>query len=174
MLALSAAELGITEQKSQELACSAMSHRIKAIKSLNKALSNGVQDFEEGNAMLATCYSLLFQSVLLEDGLPEYMTFIRGVVLVAGNMGARRLKFIFTSMLGTEQLQKMDPHLQGSPGINSDATNAAVESLEAFAPLCERASEKSFHGLLMKTARALSSSSRDGRRSPNSPLQEKS
>ncbi|KAL2159135.1 hypothetical protein VTH06DRAFT_2567 [Thermothelomyces fergusii] len=39
--------------------------------------------FEEGDALMATCFALTYQSVLLEDGMAEYMTFIRGIIIVA-------------------------------------------------------------------------------------------
>jgi hypothetical protein len=162
MLALSAADIASNEPQPSELACLAIAHRVKAIRALNQALSKGVQDFEEGNAMLATCYSLVFQSALMEDGLVEFMTFVRGVVLVAANMGARRMRFLFHSMLMPEQLQKMDPYLQGAPEISPQPINAAVKSLEAFGHLCVRESEKCFHALLVKVAQALYTSSRDG------------
>ncbi|KAJ4307141.1 hypothetical protein N0V88_000518 [Collariella sp. IMI 366227] len=75
----------------------AMTHRLKAIKAIKKALSSSSTTtvtithppchlFEEGNALMATCFALTYQSVLLPDGMAEYMTFIRGVVIVAIQM----------------------------------------------------------------------------------------
>jgi hypothetical protein len=166
MLGLSASDLNTKAPQSSELTCSAMSHRVQAIKSLNQALSNGLHTFEEGNAMLATCYVLLFQSVLLEDGLAEYMSFIRGCVLIAQNMGCKRMKFLFHSFLGTDSLAKMDPHLKEGPEVNPGPVGAGCKSLEAFEPLCQRDYEKEFHGSLLKTARALYTSSRNGKKPP--------
>jgi hypothetical protein len=169
MLGLSASDLTTKITQTSALACSAMTHRVQAIKSLNRALSKGLHTFEEGNAMLATCYVLIFQSVLLDDGLAEYMSFIRGVVLIAQNMGCKRMKFLFHSFLGMDALAQMDPHLKEGPEINPGPVNAGCKSLEAFGPLCQRDYEKNFHGSLLKTARALYTSSRNGKKSPMLP-----
>ena len=128
MLGLSASDLTTKVTQTTELTCSAMSHRVQAITSLNQALSNGLHTFEEGNAMLATCYVLLFQSVLLDDGLAEYMSFIRGCVLIAQNMGCKRMKFLFHSFLGTDSLAKLDPHLKEGPEVNPGPVDAPRNS----------------------------------------------
>jgi hypothetical protein len=166
MLALAASELALTEASPQALNSSAISHRVSAIQSLNKAISQGLQTFEEGNAMLATCYSLIFQSTLIDDGLVEYMTFIRGVVLLSSHMGANNIKFLFHSMFGEEQTKKLDPKLEESPLIDPDLVDAACASLEALAPLCTRNSEREYRGLLLSLARSLYSSSREGTQAP--------
>jgi hypothetical protein len=165
MLGLSASDLKERSIMTSEITYCAMAHRVQAIKSLNRAMSNGLHTFEEGNAMLATCYVLLFQSVLLEDGLGEYMSFIRGCVLIAQNMGCRRLKFLFHSVNGTESLAKMDPHLKESSEVNPEPVNAGCKSLEAFEPLCQLEYQKTFHNSLLKIARALYTSSRNGKKS---------
>jgi hypothetical protein len=164
MLGLSASDLKERVTQTSEITCSAMSHRVQAIKSLNKALSSGLHTFEEGNAMLATCYVLLFQSVLLEDGLAEYISFIRGCVLIAQNMGCKRMKFLFHSVMGTESLAKMDPHLKEGPEVNPAPVDAGCKSLEAFEPLCRKEYQKKFHTSLLKMARALYTSSRNGKK----------
>jgi hypothetical protein len=162
MLGLAALELAEIDTEASSLICAAIHHRVRAIKTLNQALSRGIHTFEEGNAMLATCYTLLFQSVLLDDGLPEFMTFIRGCVLVAFSMGCKSLKILFNNLLGHDQLAQMEPHLTGPPPVDAEVVDAACQSLEAFAPLCRQEYEKSFHGLLLKTARALYTSPRNG------------
>lgn len=162
MLGLSASDISMTPTLTSNLTCSAMSHRVQAIKALNQAMSNGLHTAEEGNAMLATCYALLFQSVLIDDGLPEFMSFLRGILVVASNMGCKRMKFIFHSFHGSEQFAKMEPHLDGAPAINHRLVDAACRSLEAFSPLCQQTYEKVYHGILLKTARALYTSSREG------------
>lgn len=164
MLGLSASDISVTPTMTSDLTCSAMSHRVQAIKSLNQALSNGLHTAEEGNAMLATCYALLFQSVLIDDGLSEFMSFLRGILVVASNMGCKRMKFLFHSFLGSEQFAMMEPHLDGAPGLNPELVDAACRSLEAFSSLCQQNYEKIYHDTLLKTARALFTSSREGTR----------
>jgi hypothetical protein len=51
----------------------AIDHRVKAIRAIKKTLSDvpRADTFEEGNAMMATCFALTFQSVFLNDGMAE-------------------------------------------------------------------------------------------------------
>jgi hypothetical protein len=168
MLALAASDIIAEAQENSDLACAAMSHRVKAIKALNGALSKGIKSLEEGNAMLATCYTLLFQSWHVEDGLPEFMSFTRGCAAVAKTMGYTGFKFIFRNFPDDENPhERMRPYLDGPPGIDPDAVDAALNSLEAFRHLCQQPYEKHFHGLLVKTACACHTSAHDGIGFPN-------
>ncbi|KFY05786.1 hypothetical protein V492_08299 [Pseudogymnoascus sp. VKM F-4246] len=160
MLALAASDLSECSPNDSALALSGMNHRVRAIESLSTALSRGVHTMEEGNAMLATCYTLVFQSALIADGFPEYMSFIRGCMVVAWQMGVKQLKFIFDGILSDEQLVRMGPHLQGPPGIDPDLTNGAIGSLEAFRPLVVRDAEKPFFECLLQITEAAQISSR--------------
>ncbi len=116
ILGYSASELMATTDPS--LAEAAMTHRLKAIKAIQRALSTTpitpnckppsapsiTSDlYEEGNALMATCFALTYQSVLLADGMAEYMTFIRGIVLVAIGMYCKGAKMLFGEMLGEKQ-----------------------------------------------------------------------
>lgn len=167
MLALAASDLASSSPGDSALTLSAISHRVTAIKALNVALSRGVHTMEEGNAMLATCYALCFQSALMADAFPEYMSFIRGCMVVAWQMGAKRLTFIFEGMLGEDQLVRMGPYLQGAPDIEPALTRAAIESLERCAHLVVRESEREFHACCLEIARASAVSSRHGKLSPS-------
>jgi hypothetical protein len=163
MLALSASDIAaIPSQHTSELIQSAIIHRVLAIKLFNRALSTGLHSFEEGNAMLATCYLLVFQSILIDEGLDEHLTFIRGCVLVSLQMGYKGLKFLFQNLLSNNELEKIRPHFQGTPPIDLGPVDAAYASLEAFWHLCERESEKKFHGYLLEVVRSLYLSSGDG------------
>jgi len=87
MLALSASDLAnsrtSSDSQASELTNTGLGHRVKAISALNTAIGAPLQSFKQGNAMLATCFVLVFQSVLMDDGLIEYMSFIRGVIAVS-------------------------------------------------------------------------------------------
>ena len=58
MLALSASSVATTQHSSAELQHIALAYRLKAISSLKAVTSTGIQNSEQGNAMLATCYNL--------------------------------------------------------------------------------------------------------------------
>lgn len=164
MLALSASDLTVTQASTPDLVYSAMAHRIVAIKSLNQAMSKGIHGFEEGNAMLATCYMLLFQSVYLEDCLAEFMSFMRGCAVIAKDMGYKRLKLLFSAPLGMNILSKMDSLLIDARDVNPEHVDTACKALDAITPLCQKEYEKSFHKYILKATHALYNSPREGQK----------
>ena len=97
MLALSASGIACYTDETY-LNLTAMTHRVKAIEALNTAVARGLSSFEQGNAMIATTFCLLFQSALLNDGLGEYMSFIRGTVAIGIQMVIKGYKFMFTKL----------------------------------------------------------------------------
>src|ERR1700679_4357047 len=103
MLALSASDLA-QHTDDKDLTMTSISHRVKSIESLNKNVTAGITCWEQGNAMIATCFALLFQSVLLKDGLAEYISFLRGIIAIGMQMGQRKMQFVFTTLWGDEHL----------------------------------------------------------------------
>ena len=170
MLALAASDISGYSPNDSAMALSGINHRVRAIESLSTALSRGVHTMEEGNAMLATCYTLVFQSALIADGFAEYMSFIRGCMVVAWQMGVKQLKFVFEGILSDEQLVKMGPYLQGTPDIDPDLTNGAIGSLEACRPLVVRPEEKAFFECMLEIVQAAQISSRQGEFSSSTSL----
>jgi hypothetical protein len=163
MLALSASDIAETEPSSPELKCTAIAYRVKAIGSLNQAIGQGLESIEQGNAMIATCFSLLFQSTFLSDGLVEYMTFIRGVLAVSVQMGKNNLKFLFQHMF--DQVQVVESELTEAPLIPPDQAHGACRSLQQLCPLVQNTREVEFYEHLLSASRALLTSSRDGKSS---------
>jgi hypothetical protein len=175
MLALSASDIVCTTDPSPELHSTALAHRIKAITSLNNAITVGISSYEEGNAMIATCFALLFQSCLIDDGLVEYMTFIRGTLVVAIQMGMRRMRFLFDKIFADQQLEIVEPAIRAAPLVESEKVTAACRSFEKFGHLCQTQLEIEVYTILFGIARALITSSRDGKNflpmlSPSSAL----
>ena len=162
MLALAASELATTTDPTPLMHSTALTHRVKAISSLNTAISNGITCYEEGNAMIASCFSLFFQSCLLEDGLIEYMTFIRGTVSIGFNMGYRRMRFLFDKLFDNQQFDQVEPMVEAAPLMMPEVVMAANRSFERFEHLCVEKVEKDVYGVLIGIARALITSSRDG------------
>jgi hypothetical protein len=162
MLALSASNLATAQSSSTELQHIALAYRIKSISSLNAVMSVGIQSSEQGNAMLATCYNLFVQSTHIEDGLVEFMNFVRGCIVIAIKMQSQDMKFVFHSMWGDEMTSQMNPGLKDAPLIDPDHVKEACKSLEGFNHLCVKRAELEMYGLLMGIARALFTSSLDG------------
>lgn len=116
--------------------------------------------FEEGNALIATCYALTFQSVFLDDGMVEFMTFIRGIIIVAVQMYIRGGKLLFGAMMGgdrkpfcisrwiclrvmrgeiadilADQKEALEPHMTALPLIEKSWTDAAVRGIRGLEEL---------------------------------------
>jgi hypothetical protein len=163
ILGLAASDLSV--QKDPSLVASAMNHRLKAIKAIKKTLSDvpRADTFEEGNALMATCFALTFQSVLLDDGMVEYMTFIRGVIIVAIQMYIKGAKLLFGAFLGERQQEAMQPFLEKCPLIEQAWATAAVAAIENLEPLCQHPMEKQYHERILDMARQLHVSSWGGK-----------
>lgn len=162
ILGLAASDLSV--QKDPSLIASAMNHRLKAIKAIKKSLADvpRADTFEEGNALMATCFALTFQSVLLDDGMVEYMTFIRGVIIVAIQMYIKGAKLIFGQFLGDKQTEVLRPLLEKVPLIEQTWATAAVAAIEGLAPLCQHPMEQQYHERILDMAMQLQVSSWGG------------
>jgi hypothetical protein len=166
MLALAAQDMASIDKNpvtSKQLITKAMTHRVSAISALNTAISNGLSRFEQGNAMLATCFALLFQSVYMEDGLAEYMTFIRGTVAVGIQMGIRKDKILFEHIFENNGEKLVDPAMMKAPLVDPSLVRRVLASLEKVQPLCKHVVEVEMYGMLLSAARTLITSSRDGK-----------
>jgi hypothetical protein len=118
----------------------AMAHRLKAIKAVKKALAEAPRSdntFEEGNALMATCFALTFQSVWLDDGMVEYMTFVRGIVIVAIQMYIKGSRLLFGEYLGEAPAELLKPHLEGVGLVPRVWVDAAVEGIKGLEGLCK-------------------------------------
>jgi len=153
-------------QTDSSFVAAAMSNRVKAIKSIKKRLADASKDTtspEETNALLATCYALTFQSVSLDDGLVEYMTFIRGIVIVGMQMMFRKIQPIFSTLFEESQDEILGPLMQGLPLIRKGWTDAAMEAISALRPLCVEPVEVEYQEKLLDIAQKLYTSSWTGR-----------
>lgn len=170
MLALSASELSLTpatpKDCPQRLRNASLYHRSKSITALNSAIQRGVNSVEEGNAMLAAIFSLLFQSTFISDGLVEYMTFIRGGIVVGGQMVKQHLKIVFSNLNvaqpPSKQVDAEEGLINDAPKIQEDVVLGAVKSLEICEELCSTRLERRVHGALITIARSLVISSTHG------------
>jgi hypothetical protein len=143
----------------------AMNHRIKAIKAIKKRLAESAHSqttYEEANALVATCFALTFQSVSLEDGLAEYMTFIRGILIVGMQMMFKGIKPIFDTLFEDRQDDMMEPYLRDLPLIQRGWADAAIEAISNLRPLCVESVEVEYFEQLLGIAEKLNVNSFDG------------
>ncbi|KAL1885341.1 hypothetical protein Cpir12675_006990 [Ceratocystis pirilliformis] len=98
VLGLAATDLVTTDPSLNHIA---LSHRHKAVQALKRRLNDVKRvsgSMEETNALIATCYALTHQSVLLDDGMVEFMVFVRGILIVGMHMWMKGLSPIFSSL----------------------------------------------------------------------------
>jgi len=162
MLALAASDLVKTEICPHKIRNSALSHRLKSITALNAAIQHGINCLEEGNAMLATCFALLFQSTLIDDGLVEYMTFIRGTIIIGSQMGLKQMRFLFGQHVEDKQVEQREAVNNDAPMIQQDVVFGAHQSFEKFQHLCQTKLETEVYAVLFNIPRSLITSSGDG------------
>ncbi|KAJ4169431.1 hypothetical protein NW754_016459 [Fusarium falciforme] len=145
ILGFSASQLIKTDAS---IVTAAMSHRVKAIRAIKKRLSETSRapiESEEANAMIATCFALTFQSVSLEDGLAEFLTFIRGIMVVGMQMMFRGIKPLFQNMPEQEQDALLEPLMEGLPLIQKGYVDSAMEAVVNLKPLCKEQVEIEYH-----------------------------
>jgi hypothetical protein len=142
----------------------AMGHRIKAIRAIKKRLmeaSRSSTTYEEANAMLAACFALTFQSVSFEDGMAEFMTFIRGIVVVGMQMMFKGIKPLLGNMMGHEQDAILAPLMETLPLTQKGWADSAVEAIENLRPLCVEPLEADYQARLLEIAQKLHVNSYD-------------
>ncbi|KAI0882488.1 uncharacterized protein GGS22DRAFT_45126 [Annulohypoxylon maeteangense] len=158
ILGLAASDL---MQNDSSLLTFAMMHRLKAIKAIKKTLNEVPKSnsFEEGNALVATCFALTFQSVILDDGMTEFMTFVRGIVLVSMQMLTKGTRPLFTNLNQSDPQKLLKPIIQAIPPIRTSFILSAAQSIHALEPLCQHELEIEYRRYLIGIANALPTSS---------------
>ncbi|ROW03770.1 hypothetical protein VMCG_05448 [Cytospora schulzeri] len=76
------------------------------------ACPGALVDHAEGNALLAACFALTFQSLFLQDVVAEYMAFVRGIFIVAVQMAAAGVDSVFSNLLSQDQEAILRPHVE--------------------------------------------------------------
>lgn len=167
LLGLAASDL---MQQDPSLITFAMSHRLKAIRAIKKRLSEMSRTTEvrrdESNAMVATCFALTFQSVQLDDGMAEYMAFVRGILIVSMQMWMKGMSPIFTNMMSDDAEGALAPFMQSLPLIQTEWSDMALVAIQNLRPLCFDEVEIEYHELLLDWVQKLFTSSFDGTRFP--------
>ncbi len=76
-------------------------------------------------------------------------------------MGMRRMRFLFDKIFADQQPEMVE--LRAAPLIESEKVTAACRSFEKFGHLCQTQLEIEVYTILFGIARALITSSRDGK-----------
>ncbi|KAK7439658.1 C6 zinc finger protein [Colletotrichum acutatum] len=141
----------------------AMAHRVKAIKAIKKSLAELPKQTgttpDHANALIATCFALTFQSVTFEDGMAEYMTFIRGILIIGTQMYINGIKPIFVNLMGQDSSAVLEPKMVDLPLIRTEWADGAVEAIGGLRGLCRDGVEVEYFELLLDMATNLHTSS---------------
>ena len=161
ILALSASDLA---PKDPRYTATALAHRVRAIEALKPILSpDTAVTHESANALLATCLALTIQSVAIDDGLTEYMTFMRGLVVVGTQLWKGGFRPIFANLAGGGAQAVLEPHMAGLRLLRTEWTDAAVRAIAGLEAVCGGEVERECRALLLDWARTLYVSSWEGK-----------
>ncbi|KAF2663409.1 hypothetical protein BT63DRAFT_461137 [Microthyrium microscopicum] len=150
MLALGASNMALGSDTPSDLIESGLSHRVEAVKRLNKAIATRPKDKFEADVRFATLMALTFQSSCMVDGLSDFLTMLRGCVLSGAE--AYRQDSFFINFLHQAHLAVMDERFSQTQldSLDRKPLEQAAESLEALAPLCTDSIDIKFHAVLVE------------------------
>ncbi|KAF4413422.1 Sterol uptake control protein 2 [Colletotrichum fructicola] len=140
----------------------AMAHRVKAIKAIKKSLAGlptKGTNTEHANALVATCFALTFQSTSFEDGMGEFMTFIRGILIIGAQMMCKGIKPVFVNMLDQDSRAVLEPKMVNLPLIRQEWADGAVEAIGALRHLCRDEVEIQYYDIIYELACKMHTSS---------------
>jgi hypothetical protein len=146
MLALGATHLSITTP--DNLNSQALTHRVEAVKLLNKALCRPAVTKEEADARFATFMILTFQSSCMADGVVDFLTMLRGCILQGDVVSVERSAF--ACFLKNRHLETMEARFSDArlEALDTKTLGEAVGSIVALEELCQTDQEKLWHKLL--------------------------
>lgn len=118
----------------------ALAHRVKAIQSLNQALSRPCTSIAEGDARFAAMFALAFQASCMPEGMSEFLSLIRGCYILATTSVMAHEDSLFNTFT-QEGYSDNVRRLIGTSPLKLDADTEVLiddfsKSLRALAPLC--------------------------------------
>ncbi len=144
-----------------DLSSAAMHHRVLAIKGSNSALQISNRTGSDGDALLAACYLLTFQSSYMKDGIHEFFTFVRGCSLLSNQLRDEKVPMAFF-LTSSDHFSFMEKRLVDLPIINEELLDSAERSLVVLPPYFERPVHAIFHQSMIDCIEAVKISSLHG------------
>lgn len=149
-----------------------MSYRVKAIRGIRHALADYEHTsatnptnftFESANALMAACYVLLAQSAFLDDGLTDFMTFLRGLMSIGAEIHRRNIRLLLRNSWGNSQHQAVLPHVAEDAPLTPQQANEAQLALQGLQGLYSNQVQKDFAKLLENVTMNLKRSAKSGK-----------
>ncbi|KAL6860117.1 hypothetical protein ACO1O0_004142 [Amphichorda felina] len=166
MLGLGASHLSLclasdSSTSSADYSSQALSHRVRAISSLNHALSQPCTSRIEGDARFATIMALAFQSSHMPDGMLEFVSMVRGCIVVAETAIPSLRESAFASFSTEEHVRRV---YEMSAAFGEDTAQwyrdvawyrafaqQGLASVKALEPLCQDDFERMYYSNLYST-----------------------
>jgi hypothetical protein len=139
----------------------AMHHRVIAIRGSNEAISQTNRSGADGDALLAACYALTFQSTYMAEGLAEFFLFVRGCAVLSYQLKSESIPMAFF-IEEKDHFAFMENRLHDLPVIISGLLDGAKISLTALPILFDRPGHVAFYKSLLQTVEAAMLSSQKG------------
>jgi len=136
----------------------AIHHRVLALKGSNEAISKTDRTGSDGDALLASCYLLTFQSSYMIDGMQEFLQMVRGCSLLNIQLKNENLPMAFF-LEEKDHFEIMQERLVDLPTINPELVESAEKSLAACVPVLDSSTCMQFHQVLTETVESLKLSS---------------
>lgn len=161
MLGLAASHLHLLTPSTTSFSPQALSHRVRAISGLNAALSTPCTSRAEADARFAALMALTFQSSYMPDGMLDFLSTVRGCVVLAtaAMPGPEGSAFSsFTTQRHLQRVWEMSEDLsEGRVQWYRDVAwyrafaEQGLASVKALEPLCQNGFERTYYGVLRST-----------------------
>lgn len=161
ILALAASHLGLIT--GEDLGTIAMHHRQLAIRGSNEAISQAPRTGSTGDALLASCYLIAFQSTYMPDGMEETFRMFRGCTMLNHQLKLEKLPMGFFCV---DHFEYMLENLSNVPLIDPSLVTDSQKSLASLLPIIKNPEEIMFHTHLVEIGDLLAVSSVQGKPSP--------
>ncbi|KAH6716696.1 hypothetical protein BKA61DRAFT_572772 [Leptodontidium sp. MPI-SDFR-AT-0119] len=144
-----------------DLSSQAIHHRILAIKGSNEGLQLKTRSGSDGDALLAACYLLTFQSSYMKDGIHEFFQFVRGCALLSNQLREEKVPMAFF-LTSNDHFSFMEKRLTDLPIINDELLESAERSLVELPPYFDVSVHKIFYTSMIVCLEAVKVSSLHG------------
>lgn len=95
-----------------------------------------IMSFDQGSALVASCYLLMGQSQYLGDGIQDFMTLTRGSASLRAEMIRLGFPPLFQNLEPKDSIETMRKHLQEIPPLDKPWIDSGGTSLEMLKFIC--------------------------------------
>lgn len=160
----------LTASTKSDFSVQALDHRVSAITALNAALSKPCLAREDADAKFAAAIVLTFQSSYMADGMMEFLSMLRGWMVIQTTVVPSMTESIFHAITEETYVGSMKTLLGPPAGGDEGAAGEDLRgtlldfmaSLKLVAPLCQSTAELHYMASMERIARLSHSSPVNG------------